>query len=266
MDIYPGLYLSLFRFIFKELCMKIKLLVAALGVAASGFAIADTYQVDLGANAVRFENDQSNHTGKVYELNGSYYFKAVETNNLPLAEAAYLGKNSNVFAGFGVSPKQNGAPNQKVYAVGAEVYIPESFLYVSAGASRYSVNHEHDHDWFTTVGVTPIDGLLVTTSYNHDSGYDANIHAKYVTSIGTGQFINVEAGLADTDFGTSTSVGGDFYLDNTFSVGANISDDDTGTEYTLRTTKFFTEQFSAGLAFTDADEGNELVVGASFRF
>ena len=246
--------------------MKFKLLVAALGVVASGFAIADTYQVDLSANALRFENDQSNNTHEAFELGGSYYFKAVETNNLPLAEAAYLGKNSNVFAGFGVSPKQNGVPNQKVYAVGAEFYIPESFLYVSAGGSRHSVNHEHDHDWFTTVGVTPIDGLLVTTSYNHDDGYDANIHAKYVTSIGTGQFINVEAGLADTDFGTYKSVGGDFYIDNTFSVGANIADDDTGTEYTLRTTKFFTEQFSANLAFTDADEGNEFVVGASFRF
>ena len=246
--------------------MKLKLLIAALGVAASGFAIADSYQVDLGANAFRFENDHSNDTGKVYELGGIYYFKAVETNNLPLGEAAYLGKNSNVFAGFGLSPKQNGSPNQKVYAVGAEFYIPESFLYVSAGGSRYSANHEHDHDWFTTVGVTPIDGLLVTTSYNHDDGYDANIYAKYVTSIGTGQFINLEAGFADTDFGTYKSVGGDFYIDNTFSVGANIADDDSGTEYTLRTTKFFSEQFSAGLAVTDTEDGNQVVVGGSFRF
>jgi len=246
--------------------MKLKLLVAALGVSVSGFSIADTYQVDLSANAVRFENDHSNTNGEFYELGGNYYFKAVETNNLPLGEAAYLGKNSNVFAGFGVSPKQNGSPNQKIYAVGAEFYIPESFLYVSAGATRYSANHDSEHDWFTTVGVTPIDGLLVTTSYSHDAGYDANIHAKYVTAIGSGQFINVEASLADTDFGTYKSVGGDFYIDNTFSVGANIGDDDTGTEYTLRTTKFFTEKFSAGLSLTDTDAGNEFLVGANFRF
>lgn len=246
--------------------MKFTLLVAALGVIASGFAVADTYQVDLGASAHRIEKDKSNNTAEAYNLEGSYYFKAVETNNLPLAEAAYLGKNSNIFAGFDLKPTQNRMPNQKKYVVGAEFYIPESFLYVSAGGSRYSVNHEHDHDWFTTVGVTPIDGLLLTTSYNHDRGYDANMHAKYVTSIGSGQFINLEAGLADSEFGTYTSVGGDFYIDNTFSVGGNISDDDMGTEYTLRTTKFFTEQLSANLAFTDTEEGNEVVVGASFRF
>ncbi len=248
--------------------MKFTLLVAALGVAASGFAIADTYQAEVSGVANRFDwaSHLSNPDEKSYGLMGNYYFNAVKTDNLPLAEAAYLGKNSNVFATVFDYPRQNGDSSAQKYQAGAEFYIPENFLYVKAGVSRYSTDNYRKNDWFTAIGITPIDGLLVTTEYSHEDGYDANIHAKYVAELG-GHFINLEAGVTDTYAGTGTEVGGDFYIDNTFSVGGLIRDDHyDGDSYTLRTRKFFSESFSGDLSYTDSDFGNILKVGLSFRF
>lgn len=246
--------------------MKLKLLIAALGVAASGFAIADSYQSEISVGASRYDVDGVSSKTDRYDLVGVYHFNAVNTTNLPLAESAYLGKNSNVFASLEDYPHQNGNSSLQKYQVGAEFYIPENFLYVKAGASRYSTGTTRDNDWFTALGVTPIDGLLVTTEYNHEDGYDANIHAKYVTDIGSGQFINVEAGVADADDGTIFQIGGDYYLDNTFSVGGNIVDNDDGTDYTLRTRKFFSESFSGELSYTDASYGNVVALGLAMRF
>jgi len=245
--------------------MKLKLLIAALGVAASGFVVADSYQTEITGSASRYDMDGASSKVDYYDVEGVYHFKAVNTTNLPLAEAAYLGKNSNVFAGLVDYPHQNGDPSLQIYQVGAEFYIPENFLYVKAGASRYSSGSYRNNDWFTTLGVTPIDGLRVTTEYSHEAGYDVNIHAKYVTDIGSGQFINVEAGVSDADSGTIFQFGGDYYIDSTFSVGANIVDSDEDA-YTLRTRKFFSESFSGELSYTDGDYSNTVALTLAVRF
>jgi len=245
--------------------MKLKLLVAAVGVAISGFAIADSYQAEISGGLTRLDVEGDGNKSNVYDLKGVYHFNAVNTTNLPLAESAYLGKNSNVFAGLIDYPKQHGNPSAQLYQVGAEFYIPENFLYVKAGATRVSSGSYRDNDWFTAIGITPIDGLLVTTQYYHEDGYDANVHAKYVTDIGGGQFINVEAGVTDADAGTVTHVGGDYYIDRTFSIGADVVDGDDE-NYSVRARKFFTESFSGEVSYTDYDYDNAVSVGVAVRF
>lgn len=245
--------------------MKLKMMVAVSALALSGAALAESYQAELNANAVRYDLDGLSSTENMYQLSGSYYFNAVNTSNLPLAEAAYLGQNSNVFAEFNDYPRQHGNPSQEFYRVGAEFYIPESFLYVKAGGSRYQSDGWHHHDWFTTLGVTPLEGLLVTTEYNHDAGYDANIYAKYVTDLG-GNYVNLEAGVSDSEDGTITQLGGDFYIDNSFSVGAELQNQHSDNTYTLRTRKFFSDNFSGQLSYTDAPDGNIVMAGLTARF
>ena len=191
----------------------------------------------------------------------------MQTDNLPLAETAYIGKNSNVFADAQHVPKKPYFVSGEYYKLGAEFYVPESFLYVSGGVTRLEASRgNNDNDWFTTVGVTPIDGLRVTTSYYHDEGYDANVRAKYVTDIGGGHFINVEAEVADTDDGTYKEIGGDFYFDNSFSVGGSIADAAYGNQYNIRSRKFFTERFSGEVSYTDLEYGNQFMAGVDFRF
>ena len=246
--------------------MKLKLITAVTGLLLSSLTLAESYRADIGLAATRYDDNLYNSDTKDYNLLGAYYFKAVQTDNRPLAEAAFLGQSSNIFADVYDRPGQHGVPHLNSFSVGTEIYIPENFLYVQAGVVRRSSNYSDRDDWFTTVGITPIDGLLLTTSYSNDAGYDANLEAKYVTDIGGGQFINLQAAVVDLDDGTLVSAGGDYYFDRTFSVGGMITDYDGSTDYTLRTRKFFSENFSGDLAYTDTDGGNEVTLGVNFRF
>lgn len=244
--------------------MKLKILVAASALLASGVSIADAYQSEVNARVARTDIDGVSSKENTYGIDGAYYFNAVKTSNVPLAEAAYLGKNSNVHAAY-ARAKISGQ-HIDYYDVGAEFFIPESFLYVDAGANRWSANGYEDNDWYTTVGLTPIDGLLVSTSYAHDEGYDANIKAKYVTALGAGEFINVEAEFRDDDDSSYKAIGADYYFDSTFSVGGELENQYSDNSYTVRTRKFFTEQVSGELSYTDRPDGNIVMAGASVRF
>lgn len=245
--------------------MKLKNVIAVGTLLASTVAMADSYQFDVGANASRLDLNGLSSKSNSHGVTGSYYFNPVSTTNLPLAEAAFLGKNSDVYAS--ATRVSWRGDRGDVFNVGAEFFIPENFLYVSGGLLKAKRDGESaDNDWYTSVGVTPIDGLLVSTFYSHDAGYDANIHGKYVTDIGNGHFINLTAGLSDADDGTMVDIGGDFYLDNSFSVGGEIVHQDSDNAYTVRARKFFTEQFSGQLAYTDAPAANEIAVAVSMRF
>lgn len=246
--------------------MKLKLIFAATVLAASGFSIADAYQAEVGANAARWDSNGINSSVNSYDVNGKYYFNLVKTDNLPLAEAAYLGKNSNAFLAIGRNYGHGFLADSKTYSGGVEVYIPENFLYVRVEGIHQRYQGDSDTSALTTIGLTPLDGLRLTTSWNSDESYHANLDAKYVTDVGNGQYINLEASLADTDFGTYKAIGGDYYFDNTFSVGAEVSDDDYGTNYSVRTRKFFTEQFSGDLSYADTDVGNAVALGVNYRF
>lgn len=244
--------------------MKSTLLIAALGVAASGFAMADSYQSEVGLSASREDLDGVNSSSNDYKVDGKYYFNLVKTDNLPLAEAAYLGKNSNVFAALSRNYGHGYQADSKTYSGGVEVYIPENFLYIKVAGAHTSYDQNSDNEFVSTLGITPLDGLRVTTDWNSDEGYNANVSAKYVTDIGNGQFINVETTLVDDG---EKSIGGDFYFDNTFSVGASYRDYETiGKEYEIRTRKFFTESFSGELSYADTDRGNQIALSLNVRF
>ena len=243
--------------------MKLKILVAVSALLASGVSVANTYQSDVGAQVSRADIDGSSKINTVGVF-GSYYFDSVNTANVPLAEAAYLGKNSNAHASAARS--SGGGDHANAFSLGAEFYIPENFLYVDVGATRVTYDGNDNNDWYTAVGVTPIDGLRVSTTYAHDEGYDANIQAKYVTALGAGEFINVEAEFFDHDDSSYKSVAADYYFDTTLSIGGQIENRYSDNAYTLRGRKFFTQDVSGQLSYTDAPNGNIISVGANIRF
>lgn len=246
--------------------MKLKLVLATSLLAASGFSLAEAYQAEVTGIASRSDLDGINSKVNTYGVEGKYYFNLVKTDNLPLAEAAYLGKSSNVFASFAKNYAHGYNNDNQNYSGGVEVYIPENFVYVKVEGVHVRNDSFSDTSVNTTLGLTPLDGLRVSTTWNSDEGYHANVDLKYVTALGNGRFINVEAGVADTDYGTQTTVGGDYYFDNTFSVGAEVSDDKYSTDYLIRTRKFFTESFSGELDYADTDFGNVVALGVNYRF
>lgn len=249
--------------------MKLTLLALAFGVVASGAAIADSYQGEVGVRATRVNSDYFDSDGQMYGLSGAYYFTPVNTGGVPLAEAAYLGQNSNFFGDYLYAPSQHSVPRAEIYTLGAEVYIPENFLYVKAGASHLDTKapYADDNDWFVSVGLTPLKGLLVTTSYSENAGYNPNVRAKYVTNVGAGRAINVEVGVTDVDnAGTATLIGGDFYFDETLSLGGEVRELDSSRFNELRVRKFFTPDFSGAIKLANTPHENAVRLDVGLRF
>jgi hypothetical protein len=249
--------------------MKLTKVLGLCSVILSAAAVADPYKAELSAQASRADFDKWNDNLTTYGGIGTFYFDSVETGNVPLAEAAYLGKNSSVYAGAAHSAWDHDNEfrlNSDVYSVGAQFFIPENFLYAGAGVSKSNYKNDSDSDWYVSVGLTPIDGLLITTSYAYDEGYDPNISAKYVVAIGNSQFINLEASVQDADEGNVIFVGGDFYFDSGFSIGGLIGRIDSNNAYQLRTRKFFSEKLSGSVSCSSETDLKSISVGVALRF
>jgi hypothetical protein len=237
--------------------MKVKVLAASIMLLAGTSVMAQTYQWEAGASITHVDPDLGNSDESIGAY-GEYHFSPVITANRPLAEAAFLQRSSNAYV--------YGAQDLDLINAGVEFYIPNSIFYVAAEIARVDIGGERNNDWGVRFGLTPLDGLLVWTSYYDEPGYDLNLHAKYVLDLGHLNAINIEAGYTDDDFDNSLYLFGDYYFNRTFSVGAGYAEQYDIDSFTVRARKFFTNQISGELAFTDADYGKSFTLGGSMRF
>lgn len=237
--------------------MKVKVLAASIMLLMGASVTAQTYQWEAGASITHYNPDGGDSDESI-GINGEYHFSPVITANRPLAEAAFLQRSSNVYA--------RGYQDLDVINAGVELYIPNSIFYVAAEIARVDIDGERNNDWGVRFGLTPVDGLLVWTSYYDEPGYDLNLHAKYVLDLGHLNAVNIEGGYTDDDFDNSLYLFGDYYFNRTFSVGVGYAEQHDIDSFTIRTRNFFTDRISGELAFTDADDGKSFTVGADIRF
>ena len=154
-----------------ENIMKLKALAVATFALGSSFALADSYRADVSAIYDDFDGDI-----KTTALAGAFYFKDVDTTGKPLAEADFLQKASNF--NVAASTSDFGASdNLDAVSAGVEFYVPDTIFYVAADVTNFSAGGDSDTNWTATLGVTPIDGLLVTTQYDDDVDYKFNLQA-----------------------------------------------------------------------------------------
>jgi len=234
-------------------------MISALSLSAH-VALADSYKADLSVGYADFDGDAS-----TLYANGQFFLNEVDTKGKPLAEAAFLQRASNLALSVGTTDIDGVDDNIDHVAAMGEFYVPDTMLYVAAGVVRVDGGNESDTDWVASVGVTPIDGLLITTDYDHDLGYDFNLHAKYVVALAGATALNLEAGHTNGDFTDETYLAADYYFNRQFSLGAMVEDAED-TAYTLRTNYFVNEQMYVGGSYTNTDLGDVLMVSAGMRF
>lgn len=239
--------------------MKIKTLAAALAfTCASGIAVAQDYQFEVGANFTNTDIDNGGSDDS-FGAYGQYHFQPVRVGSNPLAEAAFINRSSHV--------ELRASNDFDALHGSVDFYIPDTIFFVGADVVRTDYDGaDTENDWGARFGLTPITGLLVWTEYMDEVGYDFNVNAKYVLPLGGGNFLNLEGGYADYDHNDVLSVAADFYFDQTFSIGAGYTDYDWDDAFQLRARKFFTPEISGQIAFTKRDDFDTLTVGASFRF
>lgn len=242
--------------------MKKQLLCAAAMMAVSGWATAGSYQSEV---AGKLESSESDGGGDSTSLGarGAIYFAPVSTAGKPLAEAAFLNRASNVKGALDFIDADN--VDMTITRLGVEVYIPRSIVYLGVNYNRIDTDDWDDNFWTVTGGITPIDGLLVTTTYNEEAGYDLNVAAKYVAQLGGQQAVNFYGSFVDDDSNSYTA-GFDFYFNRQASLGLEITDAGSNTTYTFKGDYFFTETFFAGVYFANADSSDTIGAEVGLRF
>jgi hypothetical protein len=204
-------------------------------------------------------------------LAGTWYFAPVSTDNVPLAEAAFLGRASSLSA----IAAQVDLLGIRLNAGNASVgyYIPGTMFYAGVGVSRdedliflssTTALTEYRTTWSGTLGIAPLDGLLLTTDFQ-EHGYDPNITARYVGKLPNNHFYAGSVYVADHGGYDGTSYGLDFeyYLDDSTSLGLGF--DDVGNRWELRGEKFFSKSWAAGVSAHTADFDDGFGVHVTWR-
>ncbi|MCR6653526.1 MAG: putative porin [Cellvibrionaceae bacterium] len=253
--------------------MKLKKFGAALALSVLTSAAVADYRAEIDAAYADLDDGDKGNL-----VSGRFHFSKVETSSHPLAEAAFLQRSNNIF--LGRSQQDSTFLDTKETLGQLELYIPQAKLYIAPFYfhARYKFPDFWDNsndgewnsvnDWGAHIGITPIEGMRISTTWLDEGDYELNLAMKYVMDIGDTNAINLELNFqeaSDDEFDDTLSVGMDFYFDQTFSVGAEIENQED-TSFGIRTRKFFTEQFSASASYHKYDNYNTMIIGASLRF
>ena len=232
--------------------------------------LADDYRTVVNGAFDRATPDDFPGDIDTLNLAAAWYFAPVSTDGVPLSEAAFLGRASSLNAT--VSLVEVFDTHLDAQAAGVSYYIPGTMFYARVGAQRVenaiglsstAVVTEHDTQWLGALGLTPLDGLLVSTEFDED-GYDPNITARYVGKLPNSHFYAGSVSIVEPEFGdTYIALDFDYFLDHATSLGVGYSDRDERLE--LRAEKFFSPRWAAGVSAFTSDRVDGFGVNVTWR-
>ncbi len=231
-------------------------------LALPAISVADDFQTEVGFDLQRTEFDgAAAPDAESYALGGTWYFEPVNTDGVPLAEAPFLRRSS--FVNGGLVRAELGDEKIDILALNVGYYLPETIFYGRIGAAYFDDFGGDQTNLNATLGVAPLDGLLVTTDFDED-GWDPNVTARYVGTLPNAHFYAGRASLVDPDGGDAyVALDFDYYLDTATSVGAGYSEGDERLE--LRARKFFSQSWAAGVSAFTADGADGFGVHITWR-
>jgi len=260
--------------------MNTKTMIYSVGLAvmfsASG-AQAASFQAEAG-----FQNDttdiDSNNDYSIMSVGGTYYLQPVQVSG-PHAEAAFLAKASGVKANVGTvdATIATVGVDGNTYGVGVDYVLPANDI--KLGLDLQSVDISALGSTIETsmttlevgkylddrkyVGFSYGTGTNSITGFSDTDVTDISIDGKWLLNQ-AGKDINLEATVAQESLDNGTisesnnviSIGGDYYLDNSLSVGMGYktnSGDDTseeGSTIAVHAEKFITDVFSVEMIYS----------------
>jgi len=232
--------------------MKTRALVLGLSLlSASTFANNYVNQVDFDYATV--------DSADIIMLNATHYFDQVTTNGTAWAEAAYMGKNNNVAATYSYLDGDANALTLR-----GEYYSDNNF-FGAIQANYVDVdNGGSDTSFSAEVGYFFKKNWLVAIQGNDEDFSDTlSIRTKYIASLESGAFANLEAIYSDAT--EDTVISGDYYWVAQSSIGATLSDAD-GYNFGLQAQHFFTPTIAARVSYVSLDADDLFSVGISGRF
>lgn len=262
--------------------MMKKTLFVSLISLASVAALANDYQheasIDYAWGDVQASDLQSG------DMSYRFYLNPVQSNTIaPLAEAAFIGRNSSVYGLYNRGTlKTDGLKDSfSAWKLGGE-YMADSHNYYAA-LSYHSINGSSTKSALSQLGFFLDSDWLLTLDIEHirpeeqGSKTQFGFSSKKLMRLPTGDFMNIEASYMDVR-GTSRNrfgLAGDYYFGKALSVGllydwTSKNGLSTASDaFTLRSQWYPMPQLAirAQVTFDHLETGDDLyTVGASYRF
>lgn len=227
--------------------------------AFAGTAQAQDYQAEAGFSYINVEVGEVSDSAMALDF--TYYLEQVSTANKPLAEAAFLGRNSNV----GVSYLTFDEADADALNFAGEYWANDIYV-----AADYTSADDAD-EIAVNVGYMLKDGLLGYVGMIDADGVDETtllLGAKYVASMGA-NYVNLEGELLTNDGNNLLSLAGDYFINNETSVGVRVAESDVDgveTTFGVGASYFFMPNASAAVEYTTQDETDMLALRVAARF
>lgn len=245
-----------------SLLLRSACLCAAGVLSIPSIATADDFRGEVVAAYDSFELDgPGSPEVDTFGIGGTYYFAPVNTDGVPLAEAPFLRRASYVDAAF--ARADFGDAEFDVLNANVGYYFPDSIFFGRIGVTHIDDAPGDSTNLNASLGVAPIDGLLVTTDFDED-GWDPNVTARLVSQLPNSHFYAGSISIVDPDGGDTTfGIDFDYFLDNFTSIGVGY--EDAGETVELRGEKFFSRNWAAGVSIRTADGGDGFGVHLVWR-
>ncbi|MBN8444714.1 MAG: putative porin [Gammaproteobacteria bacterium] len=258
--------------------MKLSILTVLVSMLSAN-AMANTFQHQSSADYGSINTD--GYDVSTWNLNHKYYISPVDQNDsAPWAEAAFVGRASNVNATFIRSTVDTsfGEFSANGWGVGGEYMDSRHDFYAAANVSM--ANGSSANELTASAGFFVQKNWLVkadvfrTKDDDGETSSDYGISTKALMSVMNGDFLVLNAAWrqyedADTN---GIELGADYYVRPYLSFGVEYSDDTDSAEssYGVNSQYFVNSNLALRGSLTRIDFGDEnetaLQLGASYRF
>lgn len=171
-------------------------------------------------------------------------------------------------------------------------------IYTNPSFSTKTTDKEEETSdiWRVNLGIAPTTGLLIWSGFEKDVDITDswNLNAKYLIEFNS-KALSLQGGIGESSLAildtasvypintlgnftgedesgvNSAYILGDYYFDNTFSLGlgatyVDSNNDDEDNTYLIRGQKFFTDSFSVLVQYNQSSDYDSFSIGASLRF
>jgi hypothetical protein len=225
---------------------------AVAGLATSAAVQADDFRVQAQLAYDKIEVDDTDLDADVLSASGTFFFKPVPTDGVPVGEAAYIARSS--YANVLASSLDGDGFDADTFAANVGYHFTNSIFFARVGVVQTDVSGDDETTWNGTLGIVPIPRLFFGTDFTEDD-WDPNLTARYAGQLANTHWYAASISLADPD-DDDTDVGVEFdYYFEKFKLGGGFH---SGNErWTVRAEvglphgfallgRYFTDDFSDG--------------------
>ena len=192
---------------------------AIAGLAVSAAAQADDFRVEAQLAYDKIEVDDVDFDADVLTASGTFFFKPVPTDGVPVGEAAYIARSS--YASLTASSLDADGAGADAFAANVGYHFTNSIFFARVGVVQTDVPGDDDTFWNGTLGIVPIPRLFFGTDVTEDD-YDPNLTARYAGKLANSHWYAASISLADPDEGdTDVGLEFDYYFDS-FKLGGGF--------------------------------------------